>query len=153
MKRIFKNFMALSLGLALVAAGCSKDKDKTVAEEIAGNYVGTIAVYGAPVAQDVPITITADGENVVVLKINTTLSVPTVGNLSLNVECNAVVTKTEDNYTLKGSSTVSLPLLSETPLPFTLEGTVTSAGTASLTIAITISPGTPLLVSFSGTKQ
>ncbi|MDR2802314.1 MAG: hypothetical protein LBB31_03760, partial [Prevotellaceae bacterium] len=40
MKRIFKNFMVLSLGLALVAAGCKKDED--VIADLNGEYTANV---------------------------------------------------------------------------------------------------------------
>jgi hypothetical protein len=149
MKKLFKNFMALSLGLALVATACSKDE--TDAEIIAGNYVGTLSMAENPVATDVAIAITAKNDNTVTLALNTTLpNLPGVGNLPLNVACESPVVKSGDNYTLSTNTTVSIPI-SETPLPLTISGTITPAGQANLTITITM--GVSITVTYSGAKQ
>lgn len=150
MKKIFKNFMALSLGLALVAAGCSKDDN--YAKEIAGKYAGTIAVSGQVVAPNVEINVTEKSKTTVELSLNTTIPQALQGqDLPLNVKCDATVAKSGDNYTVSGNTTVSIALLGETPLPVTITGTITAAGKAELTIGITV--GVPLSVVFSGTKN
>jgi hypothetical protein len=151
MKKVFKNFIALSLGLALVATGCKKDDN--YAKDIAGAYVGTITQYEQPVADGVTINVAEKNATTATLSLNTTLpNLPVVGNLPLNVSCDVTVAKSGDNYTVSGNTTVPpIAQLGDEPLPVTVTGIITPAGKADLTIGITL--GVPISVVFSGTKQ
>ncbi|MDR2358378.1 MAG: calycin-like domain-containing protein [Prevotellaceae bacterium] len=155
MKKIFKKFMVLSLGLLVIAAGCKKEdkKEDGYAKDIAGTYVGTLALAGTVVADGVTINVAEKNTTTATLSLNTTLpSLPAVGDLPLDVSCDVTVTKSGDNYTITGNTTVTIAQLGGTPLPVTINGTITAAGSANLTIGITVSV-LPLSVDFSGTKQ
>jgi hypothetical protein len=152
MKKIFKKITALSLGLALVAAGCSKDNKDNLAKEIAGSYVGTVSISGATVAPDVTINVTAKNENTATLSLDTTLPGVLSGiDLPLNVTCDATVAKDGSNYKVDGNTTVTIEQLGGQPLSVSISGTVTPAGQATLTISITVV--VPLAVVFEGTRQ
>jgi hypothetical protein len=152
MKKVFKNFIALSLGLALVATGCKKDDN--YAKDIEGAYKGTVALANQVVASGVTIEVAEKNATTATLSLNTTLPgvLPTGGDLPLNVSCDVTVAKSGDNYTVSGNTTVTIAQLGGTELPITVTGTITPAGKADLTIGITISV-LPLSVVFSGEKQ
>ncbi|MDR3134230.1 MAG: hypothetical protein LBU42_09495 [Prevotellaceae bacterium] len=152
MKRIFKSFMVLSLGLAVLATGCKKDTEENYAKDISGTYIGTLSLAGTVVGQDVSINVAEKNKTTVTLGLNTTLpGLPVVGNLPLDVSCDATVAKSGDNYTINGSSTVNVL---DGDKPITIAGPITSAGQADLTISITLVEGTPAIsVAFSGTKK
>jgi hypothetical protein len=154
MKKIMKSFMAMALGLSLVLSGCSKD-DEDLTTEITGNYVGAISMDGTEVASDVTIPITKVDDNTIKLSLNTMLpNLPVVGNLTLNVNYQATVTKDGSDYSIKGdNATVSIPELGGTSLPFKIEGgRITSAGQATIPIIITMGDQ-PITAVYNGQKQ
>jgi hypothetical protein len=153
MKKVMKSFMAMALGLSLVLTGCSKDEDdaKNYAKDIAGKYVGTLELYQQVVGQDVEINVTEKNKTTAELSLNTTLySLPSIGDLPLNVKCDANVAKSGDNYTVAGETSITLPN-SDEPQTVTVTGGITSEGQATLNIGINL--GTQITVVFSGTKQ
>jgi hypothetical protein len=162
MKKIMKSFMAMALGLSLVLSGCSKDDEVIdLTKEITGNYVGAISMIideagnTQTVASNVTIPITKVDDNTIKLSLNTTLpNLPEVGNLTLDVNYQATVTKDGSDYSIKGDNVqVSIPELGNTPLPLKIEGgRITSAGQA--TIPITITMGVlPITVVYKGQKE
>jgi hypothetical protein len=155
MRKVMKSFMALSLGLSLVLAGCSKDEDENYAKEIAGKYVGTISMGGDQVASNVEINVVAKNGTTATLSLNTTIPQALQGNdLLLDVSCETAVSKLGNDYTVTGNTTVSI-LGYETPLPVTIDGLISSAGRADLAISIVMAPppAEPVSAVFSGTKQ
>ncbi|MDR3350392.1 MAG: calycin-like domain-containing protein [Prevotellaceae bacterium] len=149
MKKILKNFISLSLGLLLVAAGCSKDDN--YAKDIEGAYAGSVSLSALQlVVPDVTITVAVKNNNTAIFSLNMTIpSLPNVGDLPLNVSCETTITKSGDDYTVSGTTSVSLP--GAGGLPVTLSGTITAGGEANLTIGLSM--GIPLTAIFSGAKK
>lgn len=144
--------MAFSIGLLLVASGCDK-KETSPAGAIAGTYVGNLTMGEDVVGQNVAITVTEKNETTVTLGLNTTLpGLPAVGDLPLNVTCDATVTKNGNDYNVAGTTTIGIPVTapvsSTMSLPVTIGGPITAAGAATLEIKVPIAT-----VVFSGTKQ
>ena len=135
MKRIFKNFMALSLGLALVAAGCSKDED--YAKDIEGTYVGTLTSPAVGInILNVPIIVTRTGQNNVTLNLSQNI----VG-LNIDATCNSTVEKNGDTYKVSGTTTVTvIPNVPTATVEVEISGSITK-GTAQLEIVVQFSDG------------
>ncbi|MDR1342444.1 MAG: calycin-like domain-containing protein [Prevotellaceae bacterium] len=159
MTNIFKTAMILSLGLAVAATGCNDDEKKAenYAKDIEGTYVGSISMGGYPVVPSDTIKVAAKGENTATLSMNTTIpNLPEVGNLTLDVSCDATITKEGSEYKVSGSTSIAVAVLGGTPLPVSINGTFTAAGVATLTSTVTMmnADGEPAPVEtvFSGTK-
>jgi hypothetical protein len=167
MRSIAKKFMALSLGLMFVAAGCSKDDNKTgetsPAEAIAGTYVGTLSMNGAVIVPSASIVITAKGDDKIALTFNATLPAALfqqfVPNLTDDVPIQASceetsVTKTDDGYTFTGNATALLaslsPFLSEVPV--TISGNIDKEGKAKINVTVSIMSFNMNIV-FDGKRQ
>lgn len=145
--------VAFSIGLLLAAIGCDKGNDNkeepTLAGAIAGTYVGNLTMGESVVGQNVAITVTEKNETTVTLGMNTTLpDLPNVGDLPLDVTCDATVTKDGNDYKVAGTTTIEIPQMGTFPVTVTIAGPITAAGAATLEIRVTI-----ITVVFSGTKQ
>jgi hypothetical protein len=159
MKKILKSFAALSLGLAWVATGCSSDdnnpeENADYAKVIAGDYTGSLSIGIQVIVNSSTLHITRIADNKVTLSMNTTLpNLPVIGDLPLDVSCESAVTKKGDSYDVSGVSSVSIPQLSNDPIPVDISGTVTPASeNASLVIKIIIGEE-PITVNFSGRSK
>jgi len=155
MKKVVSTLTALSLGLSLVFTGCSKDDesektDNNYAGIIAGTYAGNLSMAGSEIVPSATISVTRVSDDKVTLTMDETLvGLPVVGDLPLNVSCEAEVSKTGDAYKISGNTTVSIPQLGD--IPVGIEGTIDASGKADISITVTI--GTPIPVQFSGTKK
>ncbi len=85
MKKIFKTFFTLALGLSLALAGCSKD-EKDLRSELTGNYDVTVTVEGlpAPVAVPATLTVSKDGDGFKVVSVVSSAQLP-MGDINLSL--------------------------------------------------------------------
>lgn len=148
----------MSLGLSLVFTGCSKDdeseKSDNYAEIVAGTYVGSLSMAGNEIVPSATISITRVSDDKVTLTINETLSGLPVGDLPLNVSCEAEVSKDGDTYKITGNTNASIPQLGG-EFPVSIAGTIgVSAAGSAAKITITVTMGElPIMVEFTGSKQ
>ncbi|MDR2470052.1 MAG: calycin-like domain-containing protein [Tannerella sp.] len=151
MKKIKVFCMMLFAALTLVSvSSCSKDKDDH-ARTIAGSYKGQLYMANAPIATDVIITVTRNGDNQVTLKLNQEL--PGFG--AFNISCESGVAYTGQSYGVAGNTTFNM----ETgvagmtiPVPVALSGTIDKSGNMDVLIHVEV-PAAPVGVDFKGKKQ
>ncbi|MDR2823698.1 MAG: hypothetical protein LBB41_00690 [Prevotellaceae bacterium] len=144
MKNLVK-FSTLMLCVALVFVGCKKDEPtetEDYASKIAGQYNGEFVMYEIPVG-DAILVVTKVAND----KVQIATTAPGVGD----VNCNATVGKSGNNYSISGKTSITME---DMPQPFdvAITGTITEEGAANLKIGVTTA-NTPFAeVNFAGQK-
>jgi hypothetical protein len=134
-------------------SSCGKDKDKVdYAGEIAGTYKGELYLMSVPMAEDVAITITRDGDNHVTLKLNQSVT----GFGVINITCESGVTYADSKYAISGNTSFDMATDEVTgvtvPVPVKVTGTIDKSGNMDIQIDVDI-PSASVSVNFKGKKQ
>lgn len=137
--------------LCLGFASCSDDDDDEVvdyAKEIAGTYVGKVAVNGTELPDEAKIEFVYNSKDNVTMKM-----VQNIAGQNIEIECKSPVTLKDNKYNVDGQSTVDLGY--EQPIPVKVNGDVDKNKKAVINIVVGTEgmPGFPMNVVYTGTRK